>query len=262
MSRAALLPLAALALLAFALPAAAIDSGSRAAIPVLRGAADVPELWLAQRSIDREWGLAEDSTYRTLDVKGWKYEGLALSLSGVVPGAGHLYVGENSGWAYLLGEALGWAGRAVTRRRGNDLRAQAVSYVGDPTDPAAAWSFERYASSTGDNADQLRLLWDKDRDAFYELLSNDSRYRYGFSAADATTAYETYHDAHEASERRYRQARYLEIALWANHVVSAFDALRAARLHNLPLRRNLDLQLGGRVGTAGPRLRAALVTRF
>ena len=235
---------------------------SELGVTKFRGAAEVPELWLAQRAIDREWGLSEDSTYRTLEVRGWKTEGLALALSGVVPGAGHLYVGENSGWAYVLGEALGWVGRTVSRRRGDDLRKQAVSHVGDPTDPAAPWSFERYASSTGDDAEQLRALWTQDRDAFYELLASDSRYREGFAGVDVSLAYQTYHDAHEAAQRRYRQARYLEIALWANHVVSAFDALRAARLHNLPLKRNLDLQLGGRVGWNGSRVRAALVRRF
>ena len=38
----------------------------------LSGSKDVPELWLAQRSIDRDWGLSEDSTYRVVDVPGYK----------------------------------------------------------------------------------------------------------------------------------------------------------------------------------------------
>ncbi len=242
-------------------PARAVET-SELAIPKLHGASEVPELWLAQRTIEREWGISDDSTYRTVEVKGWKTEGLALSLSGVLPGAGHLYVGENSGWAYLVGEALGWYGRWQARRRGNDARELAAQAVGDPTDPSSRWSFERYAANTGDNADQLRALWDNDRDAFYELLSSDSRYQAGFKDADQGLAYENFHDTHEFSQKRLRQARYLEIALWANHVISAFDALRAARLHNMPLRRNLDLQLGGRLSSGKPRLRAALVRRF
>ncbi len=249
-------------LLLFAAPAAAMDAGSRLAPSVLSGAAEVPELWLAQRTIEREWGLSEDSTYRSLDAKGWKYEGLALSLSGLMPGAGQLYVGENSAWVFMLTEALGWAGRTITRRRGDDLQRKAAALLGDPTDPTSAWSFERYAASTGDDAELLRTLWERDRDAFYELLSNDSQYRFGFAATDPFAAYESYRGTRDQSQDRYRQSRYLEIALWANHAVSAFDALRAARLRNLPLRRNIDLQLGGRVGPTGPRLRAALVRRF
>lgn len=258
-----MLVLGALAILfgAHARPALGVES-SELAIPKLHGASEVPELWLAQRTIDREWGISDDSTYRTIDMKGWKYEGLALSLSGVVPGAGHLYVGENSGWVYVLGEALGWYGRWQARRRGDQARDLAAQAVGDPTNPNSNWSFERYAAATGDDAKQLRTLWAQDRNAFYELLSDDSRYRYGFAGPDQGLAYENYHDTHEFSQKRYRQGRYLEIALWANHVVSAFDALRAARLHNMPLRRNLDLQLGGRVNAGGTRLRAAVVRRF
>lgn len=255
-------------LVAFAAPrsyagqAVGEDAASQLGIVKFQGASEVPELWLAQRTIEREWGLSEDSTYRTLDVQGWKQEGLALTLSGVVPGVGHLYVGENSGWAYLLGEALGWVGRTVTRRRGDDLRDQAVAFIGDPNDPTSPWSFERYASNTGDNADQLRALWTQDRDAFYETISNDTRYQSGFAGPDPSAAYDTYQDAHESSQKRYRQSRYLEVALWVNHAVAAFDALRAARLHNLPLKRNLELQLGGRMRAGHPTMRASLVRRF
>jgi hypothetical protein len=53
-----------------------------------------------------------------------------------------------------------------------------------------------------------------------------------------------------------------EMALWLNHVVSAFDALRAAHIHNLPLRRNIELQLGGRLRRGEPQFRATLVRRF
>ena len=112
---------------------------------ILSGSASVPRLWLAQRAIDREWGLSEDSTYRTVDVKGWKADGLALALSGAVPGAGQLYVGEGSGWLYLVGEAAGWVGRAITRRRAVSLRDDAATFVGNPTDSLSAWSFARYS---------------------------------------------------------------------------------------------------------------------
>ena len=254
-----MLGLLAMTVMAFAPPAAAIET-SELAIPKLHGAAEVPELWLAQRTIEREWGLSEDSTYNTVDVKGWKTEGLALSLSGILPGAGHLYVGENSGWAYVVGEALGWYGRWQAKRRGDEAQKLAAEAVGNPLNPDALWSFERYAANTGDNADQLRTLWEKDREAFYELLSSDTRYSAGF--LDTEHGFNNFHDTHEFGQKRLRQARYLEIALWANHVVAAFDALRAARLHNMPLRRNLDLQLGGRLHSGKPRLRAAVVRRF
>ncbi len=227
-----------------------------------RGAAEVPGLWLAQRAIEREWGPSEDSVYRTIEVREWKLEGLALALSGALPGAGHLYVGEGSGWLFLAAEALGWAGRTITRRRGDSLREDAIALIGNPADTASNWSFERYATATGDDADELRTLWALDRDAFYESLARDPQYRHGFAGADPLGTYETFRGAHDSAQDRYRQSRYLEIALWANHAVAAFDALRAARFHNLPLRRDLELRLSGRAGREGGELRAALVRSF
>jgi len=105
-------------------PATGAELTSRLAPVTFRGSAEVPELWLAQRAIDREWGPSDDSTYRTVDVKGWKSEGLALALSSAVPGAGQIYTGEGSGWLYVVGEALGWAGRVITHHRGVQLRDQ------------------------------------------------------------------------------------------------------------------------------------------
>jgi hypothetical protein len=47
-----------------------------------------------------------------------------------------------------------------------------------------------------------------------------------------------------------------------NHVIAAFDALRAARAHNLPLKKNIDLQLGAKLNRGAPELRATLTRRF
>lgn len=229
---------------------------------VLRGAHEVPELWLAQRAIERDWGLSEDSTYRTVEVKGWRSEGLALALSAALPGAGELYIGERSGWLFVAGEALGWVGRTITRRRGNDLREQAAVFVGDPTDSVSTWSFARYESVSGSAADRLEALWAADRESFYQALATDPAYRAGFDGTDPGVAYESYRGLRESSQDRFRQSRLLEIALWANHAVSAFDALRAARIHNLPIRRTIDLQLGARMRRGQPVLRATLVRRF
>lgn len=245
----------------FATPVLRTESGVRDA-SVLRGAASVPELWLAQRSIDRDWGLAEDSTYRTIEVQGWKSEGFAMALSGALPGAGELYAGEGSGWLFLAGEALGWVGRTVTRRKGNDLREQAAAFVGDPHDSLSTWSFARYEASTGSNAAQLEALWIGDREAYYQTLANDPTYRNGFEGDDPGINYESYRGLRVSSQGRFRQSRLLEVALWANHAISAFDALRAARFHNLPLRRSIDLKLGARVRRGEPAFRAALVRRF
>ena len=258
-----------LVLLATTLPARATqlqatgtELTSKLAPVMLRGSAQVPQLWLAQRSIDRQWGVSEDSTYRTIDVQGWKSEGLALALSSAVPGAGQLYAGEGSGWVYMVSEALGWAGRVITRHRGNQLRDQAATFVGDPTDSTSTWSFARYASASGGAATLLEQLWAGDRESFYQALATDLSYRPGFSGSNPSVAFESYRGLRESSQNRFRQSRVLEMALWVNHAVSAFDALRAAHFHNLPLRHTIDLQLGGGVRRGEPQFRAALVRRF
>ena len=239
------------------------DMTSKLAPSVLRGASDVPELWLAQRTIDREWGPSDDSLYQTVDIPAWKHEGLAMVLSAAVPGTGQLYVGEKSGWIYLIVEALGWAGRTITRQRGDELADEAAGLVGDPNQAASGWTFERYSTSTGRDAQELRVLWDKDRDAFYELLSRNEDYRFGFAGGDPYESYNSYRSVHESSQDRYQRSRYSEAVLWVNHVVAAFDALRAARNHNLPLRQDLQLKVGGRLRPHGAsEVRAALVRKF
>lgn len=235
---------------------------SQLAPAMLRGSASVPELWLAQRTIERQWGPSEDSTYRTVDVKGWKSEGLALALSGALPGTGQLYTDEGSGWLYLVGEGLGWTGRVLTRQKGQKFRDQAAAFVGDPNDSTSTWSFARYSSASGREATQLEHLWEGDRESFYQALASDPTYRAGFAGSDPAAAFESYRGLRTSSQHRFRQARAIEIALWLNHVVSAFDAIRAAHVHNVPLRRAIDLQLGGRMRRGVPQFRAALVRRF
>jgi hypothetical protein len=69
-------------------PAGAVIRGSAFALPLVTGHAR-PELVLAQRAIDRSWGLSEDSSYAEVDVPQWRSEGLAVGFSAVVPGANH-----------------------------------------------------------------------------------------------------------------------------------------------------------------------------
>jgi len=74
--------------------------------------------------------------------------------------------------------------------------------------------------------------------------------------------YSTYSDIRQSSQDRFKQVHYLDVALLLNHVVAAFDALRAARAHNVPLQRNMDLKLGGGLKHGQPELHATLTRRF
>jgi len=235
---------------------------SELAPAVLHGAKDVPELWLAQRSIDRQWGPSDDSTYKTIDIPGYKSEGWAMMMSAAVPGTGQLYVGEASGWLFLVAEVAGWTGHFLVHDRAQSLSNDAANYVGDPTDSSSTWSFARYTEATGGEAKQLETLWMHDRDAFYQALATDAQFKDGFKGPDQVATYSTYSDIRQSSQDRFKQVHYLDVALLLNHVVAAFDALRAARAHNVPLQRNMDLKLGGGLKHGQPELHATLTRRF
>jgi hypothetical protein len=216
---------------------------------------------LAQRVIDRQWGASDDSLYREVAVPGWKSEGWAMAMSGAVPGTGQLYTGESSGWFYLLAEGAGWLGRMFERRRADQRYDDLVRFAGDPTDSSSGFSFERFAARTGGSADELHTLWAGDRNAFYRALADDPSYAAGF-AGSSTDQYARYSDLLSAHDSALHGATLLEGAILLNHVVSAIDALRAARVNNVPLREQYHLELGERWRHGRPELRAAVVRRF
>ena len=235
---------------------------SELAPSVLHGSKDVPELWLAQRTIDRDWGASDDSTYREVDIPGYKSEGWAMMMSAALPGTGQLYVGESSGWLFLLAEVTAWTGHYFVHDRAQSLSKDAAKYVGDPTDSTSTWSFARYAAVSGSEATQMETLWNHDRDAFYQALATDTQFKDGFAGPDPVATYSTYQGIRQESQDRFQQVHYLDVALLLNHVVSAVDALRAARAHNRPLQRNVDLKLGGGLSHGQPEFHATLTRRF
>jgi len=266
--------LALLALGVIARPARAeFENFSRLAVPKLASpvgtsqrltAADVPELWLAQRVIDREWGASDDSTYVELELPGYKSEGWAMAMSAVAPGAGQLYVGEGSGWWFLLGELAGWGGRHLLLNKADSFSTDAANFMGDPFDSSSTWSFARYQYYTGGDVQSLQQLWTVDRDAYYTAIERDPRYLEGFAGSQPEKTFVSFRNLREKRDQSLVRARYLETAIIVNHLFAAWDAMRAARFQNLPLerRKRTQLKLGERWGDSGPELRAALVRSF
>ena len=245
-----------------AMPARAdVEMTSPLALPMRRLESAGSDL-LAQRVIDREWGASDDSTYRVVDVPGWKSEGLALGLSAVLPGAGQKYVGESRSWLYLLAETAGWFARTIQRRHADRSFDELAHFVGDPTDTSSGFSFNRYADRTGSTADDLRSLWSGDRDAYYRALARDPAYAAGFSGPAPMDYFDHYSSLLASHDKALHSATMFEGALLLNHVISAVDALRAARVNNVPLREEYHLELGERWRHGGPELRAAVVRRF
>ncbi len=250
----------ALALL-LAVPAAgaAILTGSRLALPLVTPTADG---LLAQRTISRQWGPSEDSTYVVVDVPGWKSEGGALAMSALLPGSGHLYVGERSGWAFLILETAGWVEHHLALRDADRRDAEARAFVGNPYDSSATWSLERYRAAGNEDTQYLEALWAGDRESYYRVIGSNPAYLAGYSGFDPTDTKLHYLGLRDARDSKYKLAGNMETLLWLNHLIAAFDAFRAAKIHNLPLRQDYQLRFGQRFRHGRPEFRAALVRRF
>jgi hypothetical protein len=251
--------LAGLALLS-ATTAGAVTRGSPLALPLVTGRAK-PELVLAQRAIDRSWGLSEDSNYVEVDVPEWRSEGLAAALSAMVPGAGQTYLGEGSGFLFALVEVAGWTANRIFLHKAQTERDRSARFAGDPADTASAWSFERWSGATGLDPAQLERVWELDRQAFYQLIARDPTYLSGWKGeAEATRT--AFFGMRGRARAEYDRATNASYVLWLNHLVAALDALRAARVQNLMLQHNLELKLRSSWQGRQPAVMAVLVRRF
>ncbi len=218
---------------------------------------------LAQRAIDRRWGPSEDSTYREISVKGWKSEGGALAMSFVLPGAGQAYVGEQYSYLFLVGEAVGLYETWALKRNGDSWERKARAWAGDPNQASSRWSFASYETRTQQSADALRSLYRADPSLFYFEIGRTPDLASGWVDAGSTIGARGQFVAwSDNAEERRKRSRYWRAAVWANHVVSAFEALRAARLLNMPLRHEIELRLKSGWGGGGPELTAALERSF
>jgi hypothetical protein len=242
--------------------AGAVIRGSALAWPVIVEQGR-PPFRLAQRAIGRSWGLSEDSSYSEVDVPEWRSEGLAAGLSAVVPGAGQLYAGDRGGLWFALGEAVGWTANRIFLHKARAERDRSAHFAGDPRDPASAWTFERFRQATGLDtlAAELETVWDRDRQAFYERIGSDPAYLAGWNGVPAVTRAEFF-GMRDASRGYYDRASGVGCLLWFNHLLAAFDALRAARFRNLELQRGLELKLRSSWRPGHADVMAVLVRRF
>lgn len=214
------------------------------------------EDWLAQRVITREWGASDDTNYVEVEVPGYRSEGWALLLSSIVPGTGELYVGEGSGWLFLLAEAGAWTARVLLDHRADEHQNDGAKFAGSPYSSASEWSLARWAAVTS-NPDTLALqqLYAGDAEAFYRRVGGDDRYAAGWTSADARS---TFLGLESNYQHQRRSVRYANGAIVFVHIASALDALHAAREHNLPLQRNLKLKLGGTIDPSGESMALAV----
>lgn len=227
------------------------DESARLGFRRIRAGASPPELILAQRTIDRDWGPSDDSIYVEVDVPGWKSEPLATSLSAVIPGTGQAYLGERgSAFMYLAIEAASWSGWLWYRHDADKLNHQAEGLAGVPTDPASGWSYDRWMAASGGDPADLSGLYAVDREAYLTVIGSDPRYAGGWSSGNT---HGDFLNLRGHADTRLKNSRLVATGLWVNHLISAATALRSARLHNMPLSHNLGMRVVPRIrnGRAG-----------
>src|SRR5262249_17143961 len=214
---------------------------------------------LAQRTIEREWGPSDDSLYVVVDVPGLKSEPLATSMSAILPGAGQLYCQERSGWLYLAVEAAGWGGWWWYRDDAERLNDDGARRAGPPDQSGSGWSFERWSTATEGDPGNLAALYAADPHAFYNAIAFNPAYAAGWSDAQTQS---TFGGMLDEADGRLRRSRVFSTGLWFNHLIAAVDALRAARFHNLPLRRNMAMRVQSRGTLTRPAVAMSLEVKF
>jgi len=223
---------------------------------------EAPVLILAQRTIDRDWGPPEGAP-PVARAPGILSEGGAMALSGLVPGAGQLYAGERSGLLFALAEIAGWTTHWLYTVDARRERARADQFVGIPADTASAWSYERWQQAgSGRDLGPLETLYAGDREAFYNLITRDPSYIDGWAGPDRGATRSDFQHLRDLSDGSQERVRTSDKLVFLNHIVAAFDALRAARIHNLPLRRNLELHIHSSWHGSGPTMTAMIERRF
>ena len=217
-----------------------------------------PELILAQRAIDRdiepERPAPTDSTeYEYVEVEGWKSPVLAAGMSAVLPGTGQLYTGSKRGYVFLGVQAVALYTYFHFDSKAEDSQTEAFTYAGDPGQAPSRWSFDRFEQEAGgEEADQMREIYERDPSEFYSRISSDPQYFAGWAGADEAEKVDNIAGYRLLDEERTDAERASRLGLFAaiaNSVVSAVDAFRQARLNNFEIEQDWNLRFKARTGS-------------
>jgi hypothetical protein len=199
----------------------------------------------------------------------------ALSL--VVPGTGQLVQGEKRGYLYLLAELAFWAGFYVLDQKGLDERDDYESFAD------SEWDYEAYLAWYEDNCVgcedcgyECRPLAVYGTQEYYEDIGKyrtywrwwnadgdeDSINWDDYSSTDLSVR-DDYWGMRDESNRHLRQARYLMMAAFLNHIVSGVDSFLSARGGAEPRESGeRDLGLEFNVPDSGEGITCSLVARY
>jgi len=196
--------------------------------------ADTP----VEGQVESEAGVTEVA-YLEDEVGSQKSPGKAFVFSMLAPGSGQLYAGSKTGFIYLGVEAIAWTSSYFLWKSGKQKEDQYMDYADDH------WMFPEVGSQCGDayydeKADSLiRYFYENDKGHFYEDIGKYQVYLCGWDMGTLGI----YLDMRDDSNRLLKGSNYAIMAALVNHVISAVDALRLARNHNMRLGYGVDLDI-------------------
>jgi hypothetical protein len=176
----------------------------------------------------------------------YKSPGKAFIFSAVAPGSGQLYVGAKRGYVYLGIEAVAWTTSYFFHKSGVQKEDEYMDFadrhwtepaVGDSIGVSPDGNTTYYYEQ--DYHDRIVYFREHDKGHYYEDIGKYAYYQVGWDPGTLSQ----YLDMRDDSNRLLKNSSYAIMGAVVNHVVSAIDALRMARNHNVSLGHGVRLNL-------------------
>lgn len=152
-----------------------------------------------------------------------KSGGVAMLLSLVLPGAGHLYLNRmDVGKFFVMGEAASWLGFAGLNIYGNALREDARTFASENADLNKSGKDDDYFSNVGNFNSVYEYNNDKLLKGQYTQLYDVNTHYWNWNSV---TNKDTYEEQRKKSERVYNTRVVFGTTLIVNRIVSAISAL-------------------------------------
>jgi hypothetical protein len=150
-------------------------------------------------------------------------------LSGVLPGAGQLAMGQQRGWLYLGIEGAAWFAYFSLRSAGHQSETDYREFADQH------WEWTRYRTVTDcpgggpqnfeEEQAALQDLYDNEKNKFYQEIGDQTVYACGW---DTNGNRSDYVGMLDHADQLFRASGVMVGAVLLNHLVSAVDAARSA----------------------------------
>lgn len=170
-----------------------------------------------------------------------KNAGIAMILSLLVPGAGHLYLDRmDVGKFFVMGEAASWLGYAGLNIYGNALREDARTFAEQNSSLNKSGKDDDYFANVGNFNSVYDYNNDKLLKGQYSQLYDVNTYYWNWNSSENKDDYEL---QRKKSERVYNSRVIFGTTLIVNRIVSAISALILTNKHNNQTSLNIQPEL-------------------